>query len=503
MIAAGQIRSSDRSSKQRVAHEQVALVLALTADSQAHAARAVTRRVLDIDDVATEAEVRVRGIEVIDWRLRIDVDPEHAALLHHGFVQEEIRPMQPHGHLQCGLGAADSSDVIQVRVREEDRSDHEAARNDRVEELVDLVARIDDDGLGRFLARDNESILHERRHRGPDDSHRAYDSSMIRTAPIELPGIADVEAAAQRIGIVAWATPLVPSPWLSDLTGADVWLKLETVQATGSYKVRGAANALVLLKAAHPALRTVVTASAGNHGQAVALAGRALGRGVRVYLPAGAPLAKHDALVRLGAEAISTESYEAAEAAAHSDAQESGAAYVSPYNDTDVVAGAGTVALEMLASQPTLDAFFVPLGGGGLLASTAIVARARVKGALVVGCEAAASPAFTAALAAGHPVSVEVHRTMADGLAGNMDPTSITFAAVRDMVDRVEMIDEDAIASAMRDLIRRERLVVEGASAVAVAGVVAAARALAGRRVGLILSGRNVDAHVIDELLRT
>jgi threonine dehydratase len=325
---------------------------------------------------------------------------------------------------------------------------------------------------------------------------------MIRATPIHLPGIEDVEAAAERIKPVAWATPLIPSPWLSALTGAEVWLKLETVQATGSYKIRGAANALAQLKAAHPTLATVVTASAGNHGQAIALAARALGLTARVYLPATAPLAKHDSLVRAGAEAISTASYDAAETAAHLDVQYSGAPYVSPYNDPDVIAGAGTVALEMVERDPALDTLFVPLGGGGLLSGTAIVARARLKDALVVGCEAAASPVFTAALAAGRPVNVDVHSTLADGLAGNMDPKSITFGAVRDLVDRVEVIDETAIAAAMRGLIRQERLVAEGASAVAVAAVTAAGRSLEGRRVGIILSGRNVDAVVIAELLR-
>lgn len=325
---------------------------------------------------------------------------------------------------------------------------------------------------------------------------------MIPTESSALPRLDDIRDAAQRIRGLAWPTPLVPSPWLSALTGADVWLKLEIVQATGSYKVRGAANALTRLRAARPDVTTVVTASAGNHGQALAYAAHALGFDARVYLPASAPLAKHDGLVRLGADAISTGSYEEAEADAHADATRTGAPYVSPYNDPDVVAGAGTVALEMLEQQPDLDGFFVPLGGGGLLAGTAVVVRALVPSAQIVGCEAAASPAFTAALAAGRPVTVAVRKTLADGLAGNIDPETITFGPVRDLVDRVEAVEEPDIALAMRDLIRHERLIVEGASAVAIASVVRAGRALAGRRVGIILSGRNVDAGVIEHVLR-
>lgn len=170
-------------------------------------------------------------------------------------------------------------------------------------------------------------------------------------------------------------------------------------------------------------------------------------------------------------------------------------------NDLDVIAGAGTVALEMLDERPDLDAFVVPLGGGGLLSGTAIVARARVKNAFIAGTEAAASPVFTAALAAGRPVTVEVHETLADGLAGNMDADSRTFALVRDLVDQVVQVPERAIAQAMRDLISQERLLAEGASATAIAAVATGMLDLAGRHVGIILSGRNVDAHVIARVL--
>ena len=299
--------------------------------------------------------------------------------------------------------------------------------------------------------------------------------------------LADVQAAADRIRTTTWRTPLVPSPWLSDLSGASVWLKLETVQATGSYKIRGATNALARLKAVRPDLDTVITASAGNHGQAVALAASTLGIRARVHLPAAAPEAKRRALARLGAESV--------------EARQNGTVYVSPYNDLDVIAGAGTVALEMLDERPNLDAFVVPLGGGGLLSGTAIVARARVKNAFIAGTEAAASPVFTAALAAGRPVTVAVHETLADGLAGNMDADSRTFALVRDLVDQVVQVPELAIARAMRDLISQERLLAEGASATAIAAVATGMLDLAGRHVGIILSGRNVDAHVIARVL--
>jgi threonine dehydratase len=313
--------------------------------------------------------------------------------------------------------------------------------------------------------------------------------------------ISDVHAAADRIRSTAWKTPLVPSPWLSDVARASVWLKLETVQATGSYKIRGATNALARLKAARPDVASVITASAGNHGQAVALAASALGVRARIYLPKTAPDAKRRAMARLGADIVEVPTYDAAEAQAHDEARRNGAVYVSPYNDPDVIAGAGTVALEMFDERPELDTLIVPLGGGGLLSGTAIVARARASRSLIIGTEAAASPVFTGALAAGRPVPVEVHDTLADGLAGNMDADSMTFGMVRDLVDRVIAVPEPDIAAAMRDLILKERLVAEGAAATAVAAIVSGGLDLSGRHVGVILSGRNVDAHVIARVL--
>lgn len=312
--------------------------------------------------------------------------------------------------------------------------------------------------------------------------------------------LADVQTATDRIRTIAWRTPLIPSPWLSELFGATVWLKLETVQATGSYKIRGAANALTRLKASRPDVTAVVTASAGNHGQGVALAASRLGMRARVHMPVSAPDAKRRGLARLGAEIVDAPTYDAAESQAQDEAQRGGV-YVRPYNDADVIAGAGTVALEMLDERPDIDTFIVPLGGGGLLSGTAIVARARVPKAVLIGAEAVASPVFSTALAVGRPVPVEVHDTLADGLAGNMDPDSQTFAIVRDLVDRVVDVPESAIAQAMRDLILQERLVVEGAAATAVAAMAAGDLNLQGRNVGVILSGRNVDAQVIARVL--
>jgi len=315
----------------------------------------------------------------------------------------------------------------------------------------------------------------------------------------DRPTLADVEAAAGRIGSLAWRTPMVSSPTLSAITRSSVWLKLEVVQRTGSFKMRGAANALVRLRE-DGFDGTVVTASAGNHGLALATAAHDLGVRVRVHLPATAPATKKQALGGLGAEAIEAADYDEAERRAHEDGARRGCYYLSPYNDADVIAGAATAALEMFDQNPNLDALVVPVGGGGLLAGTAVVARVRGRsGVLIVGSEAAASPVYSSALAAGRPVTVDVKETLADGLAGNMDADNQAFPIIRDLVDRVVKVDEGTIGRAMRDLILKERLVAEGAAATAIAAL--EQLDLTGRNVGVILSGRNVDAHVIERVL--
>lgn len=330
-----------------------------------------------------------------------------------------------------------------------------------------------------------------------------------------VPDISDVERAAARIAPFVWHTPIIQSAWLSEQSRADVWLKLEIVQPTGSFKVRGAMNALALLKERQPGTETVVTASAGNHGAAMAWAAAKLGLHARVHLPVTAPAAKRQSLLRFGAELIDAPDYDAAETQARRDASDTGALYISAYNHPDVIAGAATIALEMLNDRPELDTLIVPLGGGGLLAGAAIVARSeqgrgqRAKGKaesagariLLVGAECEASPVFTAALAAGEITTVDVKPTLADGLAGNMEPGSRTFGIVRDHVDRVAIVAESSIEVAMKGLIRHERLIAEGASATAVGALLQGGLELAGRHVGIILSGRNVDVDVLRRVL--
>lgn len=310
---------------------------------------------------------------------------------------------------------------------------------------------------------------------------------------------ADVEAAARRLRVCR--TPLLKSSWLSDRCRAEVWIKLESVQPGGSFKIRGAFNALMQLKATRPETTSVVTASAGNHGVAMSIAARELGVALRVHVPGTAPDAKKKTLAANGAELVEQADYDAAERLAREDAATTGALYISPYNHPDVIAGAGTVALEMLEDEPDLDAIVVPLGGGGLLAGAGLVTRESARKVRLIGAEAEASPVFTAALSSGEITPVAVHATLADGLAGNLELGSMTFELVSELVDAVALVAESSIETAMRSLVWRERLVAEGAGATAVGALLQGGLGLEGSRIGVMVTGRNVDESVLRRIL--
>ena len=295
-------------------------------------------------------------------------------------------------------------------------------------------------------------------------------------------------------------TPLRHSAWLSAASGAEVFLKLEVLQPTFSYKIRGAFNAIERL---HPGgqRRPLVTASAGNHGRALAYAAATRAMPLTVYVPETAPRTKLDAIRALGCELRTCKDYDQAEANAKRHAESGVADYVSPYSHPDVIAGAGTVGLEMIEDDPQLDAIVVPIGGGGLISGIAIVAAATGSKPEVIGVEAQASQPFTVSRAAGRITQIDVHPTLADGLAGNLDPDTITFDIVQRLVPRVFTADEVAIRDALRGIVKHERLIAEGASAVGLAAVLSQRIDLKGRRVGVVLSGANIDPELLKELL--
>jgi len=316
--------------------------------------------------------------------------------------------------------------------------------------------------------------------------------------------LADIRAAAGRIRGRVARTPVRRSEWLSDLTGADVHFKLEVVQPTSSYKIRGAFNAALRVReqsgsAAPPRL---VTASAGNHGRALAHAARALQLPVTVFIAADAPRAKVDAIRAAGAELRECADYDEAERLAKADAHGGKGLFVSPYAHPDVIAGAGTIGLELLEDLASIDTVVVPVGGGGLISGIAIAVKALSPSTRVVGVEVAASCPFTESLAAGRLVTIDVGRSLADGLTGNLDPETITLDMVRDLVDQIVIVDELSLASALLATVTHEHVLVEGAAATGPAAVIGGQIELRGN-VAIILTGANIDTGKLVEVLRS
>ena len=283
-------------------------------------------------------------------------------------------------------------------------------------------------------------------------------------------------------------TPVRHSQWLSEASGGDVFLKLETLQPTFSYKIRGATNAVLKLAENSPdAAPALVTASAGNHGRALAYAAAAAGMPLTVYVPEHAPRTKIDAIRRLGAELRPCRDYDEAERRAK---QHGDGIFISPYAHADVIAGAGTVALEILEDVADVETIVAAIGGGGLISGIAIASADHAEAA---GVEVQASTPFTSSLAAGRITEIEVGDTLADGLSGNLDPDTPTFDIVRRLVKRIAVVSEEELASAVRGTAQHERLIIEGAAAAAVAAVASSRLDVAGRKVVIVLSGANID----------
>ncbi|MFN8515063.1 MAG: threonine/serine dehydratase [Chloroflexia bacterium] len=307
----------------------------------------------------------------------------------------------------------------------------------------------------------------------------------------------DVFLAARRIGPHVLGTPLERSAVLSAELGCEVWLKLECQQRTGSFKLRGALNRLLTLSAEERA-RGVLTCSAGNHGLGVTEAARLTGIRATIVVPENASPAKVEALRRAGVELLLVGAdYDAAEARAPGIAAERGLTFVSPYDDPFVIAGAGTVGLEVLRDLPEVGTILVPVGGGGLASGIGVAAKGINPGVRVVGVQSEASQPMVAALTAGELVWVECGDSLADGLAGNIAPGSITFPLVRDHLDEVVTVSEAGIAAAMRAFVDRHHLIVEGSGAVGLAALQAGRVRGLPEPVVLIVSGGNVATRVL------
>ncbi|HYL29060.1 MAG TPA: threonine/serine dehydratase [Gemmatimonadales bacterium] len=312
----------------------------------------------------------------------------------------------------------------------------------------------------------------------------------------------EVGLAAHRIGPYIRETPLEPSPFLSRETGADVHLKLECVQVTGSFKARGALNKLLSLDAAERA-RGVVAASTGNHGLAVAHALALLGIAGEIFLPASVSPAKLEGLRARGARVrLVDEDPGVVETVARQDADRTGRIYVSPYNDPQVIGGQGTVGVELLRQLEELDAVLVPVGGGGLVGGIGAWLKERAPSVRIVGCQPAACPILVESMKAGRLLELPSAPSLSDATVGLIEAGAITFPLCRACVDDWLLVDEPAIRAALRLVLERQSVLIEGAAALPVAALIAARDRWRGARIALVLSGSHIALPTLADVLR-
>ena len=311
----------------------------------------------------------------------------------------------------------------------------------------------------------------------------------------------DVRRAARAGAGVIRQTPVLSSGTLTERAGVTIALKAENLQRTGSFKLRGALAKLAAL--GDRCADGVITASAGNHGQALAYAARARGVRCEVYMPEQATIAKVEAVVALGATVhLVGATIDETLAAARERAERDQLVFVHPFDDPDVIAGQGSLGLELLEQVPDLSNVIVPIGGGGLASGVAIAVKSERPEVRVIGVQVATCAPFPASIVAGEPLAVDSALTIADGIAVKR-PGSLTLRLIKRWVDEVVCVEEDDVGEAMVLLLERAKLVVEGAGAVGVAAVLARSARLApeGTTV-VILSGGNVDAGLLAQIVR-
>ncbi|MFF1574075.1 threonine ammonia-lyase [Leifsonia sp. NPDC058292] len=321
--------------------------------------------------------------------------------------------------------------------------------------------------------------------------------------PFAGPSLDEIEAARVIVSRVAQPTPIESSRYLADVLGAPVYLKCENLQRTGSYKIRGAYNRMAKLTAEERA-RGVVAASAGNHAQGVAFAARELGIRATIFMPVGVAIPKFQATRDYGADVVLSGSIvdETLRAAADF-AAETGAVLIPPFDHPDVVAGQGTLGLEILDQVPDAATIIVPIGGGGLISGVASAVKQRAaregREVRVIGVQAANAAAYPVSLEAGEPTEISPVATIADGIAVSK-PGILNFAIIRDVVDEIVTVSEDDMARALLVLLERAKLVVEPAGAAAVAAILSGKVAPTGPTVS-ILSGGNIDPMLMQRVI--
>lgn len=312
--------------------------------------------------------------------------------------------------------------------------------------------------------------------------------------------VADIHRAEAAIAGTVAKTPLVAAPILSEAAGCEVYLKLETQHPTGSFKERGALNKLQTL-GDNQRRAGVVAMSAGNHAQGVAYHARRLGIPATIVMPEGTPFTKIDRTQALGATVLlQGDSLAAARRASDKLAGERGLITVHPYDDPDVIAGQGTIALEILATRPDLDTLIVPIGGGGLISGIAVAAKALKPDIEIVGVQSALYPSMREMLQGRTPDIAGAGATLAEGIAVK-EPGKITRRIVGALVTDILLVDDVQVEAAIEHLIDREKLVVEGAGAAGVAALLANPERFRGKRVGIVITGGNIDARLLASVL--
>lgn len=313
---------------------------------------------------------------------------------------------------------------------------------------------------------------------------------------------AEIQAASLLLEGKVIRTPLVYSPTFSEMSGAEVYLKLETMQKAGSFKVRGAANR-ILSSAGELGTQGVIAASAGNHAQGVAVAASMAGVPATIIMPEWVSLAKQEATLAYGAKVIlKGSSLEETIGEALAMAEQGHMTFIHPYNDPLVIAGQGTIGLEILEDLPETDLVVVPVGGGGLISGIATAVKSLRTSARIVGVQAQACPSALSALGAGIPTTVEAQPTIADGIRVKRIG-DLAFPVMKDLVDEVVLVDEQAIVNAILTLLERKKVLSEGAGAAPLAALLShRVRIQEGEHVVLLISGGNVDTFLLERILK-
>ncbi len=312
---------------------------------------------------------------------------------------------------------------------------------------------------------------------------------------------ADIVLAANRIGPSVRETALDFSPYFSEITGANVYVKLENLQHTGSFKLRGAFNKLLLLT---PDQRRAgcVTASSGNHAAAIAYAMKILGITGVIFVPEQTSTIKIDAIKRsggdvrlFGTDGLDTEMH------AREYAVENNMAYLSPYNDADVIAGQGSIGVELAKQLPRTDAVFIAVGGGGLISGIGAFLKSVNTGVQIVSCQPAASAVMTESIKAGEILDLPSDPTLSDGTAGGIEAGAMTFDICRDVISRYVVVTEEQIAHAMREFIDSHHMLLEGAAGVAIAGFLEVAEEYKDKNVVIVICGGNISRETLRKVI--